>query len=200
MNSYVENHLRHLYLAFHKARENKSAAAEEMVRRNARTKREVAYQPGQKVWVSDPAASAGGKRKLGMPYKGPGTVVKSIGIEGHEVVYKVRMTDGKESNVHHNRLKPYVERQEKQEQRTEERAESKTPGDPEEPERSKSKNLTQRPTNELEVDGRKTFRDLMLWWEREQPEHKGGCRPYRTRFGRTIRPTSRYQAGMPSGR
>ena len=200
VNSYVENHLRHLYLAFDKARENKSAAAEEMVRRNARTKREVAYQPGQKVWVSDPAASAGGKRKLGMPYKGPGTVVKSIGIEGHEVVYKVRMTDGKESNVHHNRLKPYVERQEKQEQRTEERAESKTQGDPEEPERSKSKNLTQRPTNELEVDGRKTFRDLMLWWEREQPEDKGGCRPYRTRFGRTIRPTSRYQAGMPSGR
>ena len=173
-----------------------------MVRRNTRTKRELAYQPGQKVWVSDPAASAGSDRKLGMPYKGPGTVVKSIGSEGHEVVYKGRMTDGKESNVHHNRLKPYVERQEKQELRTGERAESKTQGYPEELERSKSKNMTQRPMNkqEVEVDWQRTFRDLMLWWERKQSEDEGGCRPYRTRFGRTIQPTSMHQAEMPRGR
>ena len=109
IDSYVENSLRYLHAAFEEARNRQNAAAEDMRRRADQARRENHYEPGEKVWVSDPTASAGGKRKLGLAYKGPGTVVRSLGDVQQNNIYKIEMPDGKVNVLHHDRLKPFIE-------------------------------------------------------------------------------------------
>ena len=62
--------------------------------------------PGQRVWVKDHTANVGGKRKLALYYKGPAMVIEKHGSSEEGVTYKVSMPGGKETNVHHNHLKP----------------------------------------------------------------------------------------------
>ena len=199
VKSYVENNLRHLYAAFEKARENQNVAAEEMVKRSSETQRERTYQPGQEVWVSDPAAHVGGKRKLGMPFKGPGIVSQAVGNQGQGVVYKVKMPDGKESTVHHNRLKPFVERKEDEDQA--EKGGVMTDTEVVSPKQTPKEQVGDLPKETLKESpndtARDSFRDLVLWWESEEKD-RGGCQT--TRAGRQVKPVSKYQAGTPSGR
>ena len=104
VDSYVENQMELLNAAFKKAKENVKTASEEMVRRQESRRRQIRYDEGEVVWISDPTAQAGGSRKLGMPFKGPGTIVQVFGNKDEGVVYRIRMPNGKETNLHHNRL------------------------------------------------------------------------------------------------
>ena len=72
-----------------------------------------AYQVGDKVLVRDFTASAGGKPKLGLPYKGPWTVVGHIDERNSGVVYRVVGSDGKTRVLHHNHLKPFKEKRQR---------------------------------------------------------------------------------------
>ena len=72
--------------------------------------REARYTEGQSVCVADYTAQAGGKRKLGMRYKGPGKVVRLERPNYSGMVYRVRMQDRKEVKAHHNHMKPAKDR------------------------------------------------------------------------------------------
>ena len=106
IDSYVDNKLRQLRVAYARVRENIDRATSDMTEARAEVTREVAYVPGQKVWIKDHTASAGGKRKLALHYKGPATVVKRQGSGEEGITYSVSMPGGKEFKVHHNHLKP----------------------------------------------------------------------------------------------
>ena len=71
--------MRHRYIAFEETRKRQETAAKRMVTRAEKEQREHKCQEGEKVWVRDPTANSGGKRKLGWPYKGPATVIRSLG-------------------------------------------------------------------------------------------------------------------------
>ena len=212
INSYVENNLRHLYMAFEKARERQETAAKRMVTRAEKERREHEYHEGEKVWISDPTAHSGGKRKLGWPYKGPGTVIRSLRDDEQSSVYRVRMPDGKESNLHHDRLKPFVEYRDQTEgQRTAARedqrgASSRKRGQTEgqrtaarEDHRGasaprSSPQVTESSPRETLLPPR-LVRDMVLRWENKlTPNEEGSNKPYVTRFGRTVIPVSNYQA------
>ena len=192
VNSFVENRLRHLYRAFENTRRNQTEAAKRMVQRGDHSQREITYHPGDKVWINDPTANAGGKRKLGMPYSGPGMVVRALDDEERPVVYKIRMANGKEVNIHHNRLKPVVERMD----------EIKEPA------------VTRKPTQGtqddklLDVSSKEpvchklrgsnySVGDLVSFLEENGLEGEAATKPYTTRSGRTVKPVDRYQGGIP---
>ena len=78
IDSHVENTLRKQKVAFRRVKENTEQAAREMIQRQEEGCRETGYANGQSLWVTDHTAQAGGKRKLGMRYKGPGKVSGSI--------------------------------------------------------------------------------------------------------------------------
>lgn len=66
------------------------------------------FNEGQRVWLTDPAAHVGGSKKLAYKYKGPYTIVQSVGGSNQpRVVWKIRSERGKEINVHSDRLKLY---------------------------------------------------------------------------------------------
>ena len=137
-----------------------------------------------KVWVSDPTGNSGGKRKLGWPYKGPGTVIRSLRDDKQTNVYRVRMPDGKESNLHHDRLKPFVEyRTEHSEvKRTEVQGEKRMGFAP-----SSQPHETLLPPHAV--------RDMILGWEAKLLPSESRIKvPYVTKFGRTVKPVTTYQA------
>lgn len=204
VESYVENQMKLLDAAFRATTENMMTAAKEMVRRQGTRKRQLRYEKGDVVWVSDPAAQVGGKRKLGMPFKGPGTIVHVFGVGDGEVVYKVMMPDGKQTNVHHNRLKPFKERIEKRldhDLDTTERPagepvneefgiEAQTTGNQD---KNTAKLREEVRPQQSNLPQRKTVQDMILWWNNGRAG--GQTRPYTTRAGRPVRPVARYQAG-----
>ena len=177
--------------AFRKTKENAKAVAADMVQRQAPRTREKRYKAGEMVWVSDPAAHAGGKRKLWMPFKGPGVIVQAYDTEDDAVVYKVRMPNGKEANLHHNRLKPFKERTEE------------SSGQASEPATGASGKEDGRPKGQANVETQqggallpeKIVWDMISWWENNQNQNDPEGL-YKTRSGRQVRPVSRYQAGQ----
>ena len=106
VRSFLEDRAKALQGAFQTVRRNSEVAARATKERFDERQNMAHYSKGDKVWVSDPTAEAGGKPKLGLPYKGPATVIRSYGPKGQEVVHKVQGENGKATNVHHNRLKP----------------------------------------------------------------------------------------------
>ena len=62
------------------------------------------------MWVRDHTSAVGGKPKLGLPFKGPVTIINKQGTPGKEVTYKVRDESGKTRTVHHNDLKEFIPR------------------------------------------------------------------------------------------
>ncbi|KAF0294072.1 hypothetical protein FJT64_008212 [Amphibalanus amphitrite] len=70
----------------------------------------TAYPTGLKVWVRDHTAAVGGKPKLGLPFKGPVTIVERRGTPGEEVTYRIQDVRGKTRVVHHNDLKEFIPR------------------------------------------------------------------------------------------
>ena len=174
IDSYVENTLRRLKVAFHRAKTNTDEATREMVQRQEDVCREATYTEGQSVWVADHTAHAGGKRKLGMRYKGPGKVVRLEGPSEEGVVYRVRMPDGKDVKVHHNHLKPAKERQQ---------------------DMDASRPLGRPPkgdsTTKIDVEKGMEIPDLVWTLESCEKSEQPG---YRTRYGRTVKPVQKYQA------
>ena len=104
VRSFVEDRSRTLQKAFEDARARSKEAATKMQERYDKKASPTHYEVGDEVWVTDPTAAAGGKPKLGLPYKGPSTIVKTYGEQS--VVHKVQGKGGRTVNVHHNRLKP----------------------------------------------------------------------------------------------
>ena len=110
VRSFPENRRRALMKAFGDVRRATTKAAAEAAKRYDQDSRYTAYQIGDKVWIRDHTASVGGKPKLGMPYKGPGVIVRAIGEAGKEVTYQVRLPGSKDRIIHHNDLKPLIQR------------------------------------------------------------------------------------------
>ena len=106
VRSYLEDRLRAMRAAYSRVRSNSARASREAAERYDQKQCNERYQVGDKVWVRDFRAAAGGKPKLGLPYTGPSTIIGKIGFDGREVVYKVASKDGKVRNLHHNHLKP----------------------------------------------------------------------------------------------
>jgi hypothetical protein len=64
------------------------------------------YEVGQRVWVLHPHVPRGMSKKLRAPWRGPFVIVKKVG----ELNYHVKHVGGRQvTNVHINKLKPYIE-------------------------------------------------------------------------------------------
>lgn len=195
VKSYVEHELKTLREAFADAREKMLKSAENMCQRQEESRKEADYLPGQEVWVTDPTAHAGGKRKLGMFYKGPGTVVGHVGPPSESVVYKIKMADGREVNVHHNRLKPVKIRRDEPRRFRPSDADSPKPT---EKEMSRTSlpgvvdvtNETQRAKREQSVDVKAATNTFPLLFSDLSTDRES----YVNRYGRICRKTNRYQA------
>ena len=146
-----------------------------MIQRQEEGCRETGYANGQSVWVTDHTAQAGGKRKLGMRYKGPGKVVRLEGPNETGVVYRVRMPDEKEVSVHHNHLKPVKERHQDNDgsRSSEQTGDDPTITETEEDEKISDLIWALEPSDKSKVD--------------EEPR-------YVTRYGRRVEPVQKYQA------
>ena len=177
IDSYLENTLQKLSIAFDRVKENTQKAVSEMVQRQKDICREARYIEGQSVWVKDHTAHAGGKRKLGLHYKGPGKVVQMVGPSDSGVVYRIKMPDGKEVKVHHNHLKPAKTRQEDM-------------NEPRSSGRTHKENVT-----ETTVEEDMKIPDLV--WALESCKKtkvvEEGPR-YVTHYGRVVQPVQKYQA------
>ena len=65
------------------------------------------YREGEKVWLYNPQSKKGRSPKLQTPWEGPWEVTKQV----TDVVYRIQKTPkGKLKFVHHDRLKPFHER------------------------------------------------------------------------------------------
>ena len=120
IQSFPEERQRALKKAFEDVRRATTKATSESARRYDQVGRHAAYKVGDRVWIRDHTAAVGGKPKLGMPYKGPGTIMKAIGETDKEVVYEVRLAGSKDRVIHHNDLKPLIQREDPGSQRDEE--------------------------------------------------------------------------------
>jgi len=69
------------------------------------------YGKGEKVWLNNPQSKKGRSPKLQTPWEGPWEITKQV----TDVVYRIQRTPkGKPKFVHHDRLKPFHERQNNQ--------------------------------------------------------------------------------------
>ena len=197
VRSYIEDTLRKLRVAFLKVKENTDQAAREMVQRQEGVSRETKYTEGQGVWVADHTAQAGGKRKLGMRFKGPGKVIGMEGPSASGVVYRVKMPDGKEVKIHHNHLKPAKERRQ-------DVKESRPLGRHHGGDNITTTEVGTRPLGRhhggnnittTEV-GRATKIPNLVWAldSCERTEVSEGEPRYVTRYGRVVQPVRKYQA------
>ena len=82
VKGYLEERLSAMKEAYARARANMTGAATEATRRYNTKRRARSYRRGDKVWVRDFRASAGGKPKLGLQYRGPWTVLGSSDPRG----------------------------------------------------------------------------------------------------------------------
>ena len=191
VRSYLEDRLRAIRAAYEQVRRNSAQAAAKATQHYNKRQCAENYKEGDKVWVRDFRAAAGGKPKLGLPYKGPSTIISRVGSPGREVAYKVQSKDGKVRVVHHNHLKP-----------------AKATNDPPtNTDRGRITDPTDLPSGTREdgegvgrgpwsVAGEKWLKSLLLLERRKEesaPPH-GPPNPYRTRSGRVSRPAARYQA------
>ena len=208
VRSYLEDRLRVIRAAYERVRSNSARASQEACKRYNQKGRAHAYQVGDKVLVRDFTASAGGKPKLGLPYKGPWTVVGHIDERNSGVVYRVVGSDGKTRVLHHNHLKPFKEKRQ--------RTGGERTGQDREATRVRQAAPTPRPAAE---QGGGRFADdersgipqhLLLFQCRppaagapggvgegraDEPPVYGPPTPRFTRAGRMSRPVVRYQAG-----
>ena len=189
IDSHVEDVLRKLRTAFGKVKENTERAAYEMIKRQGDVCRESNYAPGQKVWLTDHTAQAGGKRKLGMRYKGPGEVIRQEGPREDGVVYRVRMPDGKEVKTHHNHIKPMKERQ--QGSRSDGMSRRTEPTEDDGISTDQEERDTVQPTEERELSDNPNLMWILGSGQKSKEEEKSG---YVTRSGRTVQQVVKYQA------
>ena len=106
VRSFLEDRLRSMRTAYNNVRRNAARTAKEAAERYNAKQCAEEYHIGDKVWVRDFRAAAGGKPKLGLPFTGPSTIIGKVGAPGKEVAYKVANKDGKVRVLHHNHLKP----------------------------------------------------------------------------------------------
>jgi len=95
-----------LHNVHNSARDNLKLAADTQKRQYDQRVHVHVYNPGDKVWLSQTRRVRGICPKLQPKWVGPYTVLTKIS----DVVYQIQKTNGK-SIVHHNRLKPYLERE-----------------------------------------------------------------------------------------
>ena len=108
---YVQDMTRSLTQAQHRVQENIIREARKRRERQARDVRQISYQVGDMVWLYKPIRRAGRSPKLQMPWCGPYEVVTVL--QGG-MTYRIRLAGKRKSRVvvHHDRLKPYKQREE----------------------------------------------------------------------------------------
>lgn len=193
--TFLNERLKNMKRAFASVRRSSSDAAARMAVRHDSRVNFTPYTTGSKVWVRDHTASVGGKPKLGLPFKGPVTIIEKLGTPGKEVIYRVQDNQGKTRIVHHNDLKEFIHR------RTDSQSAPRpsgsltqnkfTPAEGTlcEPEYSQDVQLEIPLMNLLGGVGSPVGTDL----QREVPGTPAA--PYVTRSGRVSRPPERFQAG-----
>lgn len=107
IQSYLADRLRATRDAFQRVRKATARAAVRAGGKQDIRPFDGEYKVGDKVWVRDFRIVVGGKPKLGLPYKGPNTVVGKVG----QVVYKVQDDQGKVRTMHYNHMKPVKSRE-----------------------------------------------------------------------------------------
>ena len=89
------------------ARDNLNIASRRQKRLYDQRSRANSYREGEKVWLYNPQSKKGRSPKLQTPWEGPWEVTKQV----TDVVYRIQKTPrGKPKFVHHDRLKPFHER------------------------------------------------------------------------------------------
>lgn len=108
--TFLNKRLKNMKRVFAQVRRASSQSAARMAVRHDSKLNFTAYPTGLKVWVRDHTAAVGGKPKLGLPFKGPVTIVERRGTPGEEVTYRIQDVRGKTRVVHHNDLKEFIPR------------------------------------------------------------------------------------------
>lgn len=109
IRSYLAERLKAISSAYKQVMRKTQESANKMAARYDEHASGEAYTTGDRVWIRDHRASVGGKPKLGLYYKGPGTIISRLGGE-RGVTYRVRDDKGREKVLHFNQLKPALER------------------------------------------------------------------------------------------
>ena len=120
-----------------------------------------------------------------MPFKGPARVIRVVG-SSDSVLYEVETPDGKKTNLHHNRLKPVLER-------GEDRVEDERPLPMSDHENGggggKYQDITGKDPSDINRAGRPIIPPWLFGTSETTPRD-----PYVTRYGREVRPLQVYQA------
>ena len=148
-----------------------------------------AYEIGDRVWIRDNRASVGGKPKLGLYFKGPGSIIRRLG-GGRGVTYLVRDDNGREMVLHYNRLKPAIERS-----ATPNEKNFAAPPTSLKQSRSEAAETTDSSTRERE-ELQEDLDVMRLYLAGKQAQNIANLgdrpNPYVTRYGRVSRPPVRY--------
>ena len=190
VRSYAEDRLAAMRAARELAKKNAGTAAKYATGMYDRKARQRVYHAGDKVWVRDFRAAAGGKPKLGLRYKGPWVVEGQGSKDGRGVIYRVRDSAGKTKVWHHDHLKPY----DGDNGSGGPQQGCARPGQPPE-----------LPLSRTDGWPRQVGPLIAVWCARHRPDRgtglvpppdtHGPLPPYRTRYGRLSRPPAHYQAG-----
>lgn len=203
--TFLNNRLKTMRRAFAQVKRASSRAAARMADRHDSKVRFTAYPTGSKVWVRDHTSAVGGKPKLGLPFKGPVTIIDKQGTPGKEVTYKVRDESGKTRTVHHNDLKEFIPRLTDPQPASVDLGSRINQADVQGGGRKEEDEAIQptRYDREYQHEGSIPFIPLMVVRrpggedvrDRHPPREVVPPGPYVTRYGRISRPPERYQAG-----
>ncbi|XP_043206108.1 uncharacterized protein LOC122372666 [Amphibalanus amphitrite] len=95
---------------FEEVRRKVAAAIEEAAakRRQRQVVNQMQYQVGDRVWLHRAVGRKGLSPKLQSPWSGPFDIIEVLSPQN----YRLRLKNGRKVVVHHDHLKPYVEREE----------------------------------------------------------------------------------------
>lgn len=195
IRSYLSERLRAIVDAYKVVtRKTQECAKKAATRHDEHTSGE-AFASGDRVWIRDNRVSVGGKPKLGLYYKGPGTIVSRLGGD-KGVVYRVRDDKGQEKVLHFNQLKPAVvwggtppgenhHRTSREPPREEDPGEAPLGGENPDKTNSQPERTVGNTESRTEVSDDDLATDLMLYYGTQPTE-------YITRSGRVSRPPVRF--------
>ena len=107
LHFHLEKTIENLQDAQKRAQINIQRAQQRAKNYHDKTLRIQSYTPGSRVWVYNPTIKPGLSRKLQSKWFGPFNVIKKVGEVNFQVGTENKILP---SLIHHNRLKPYIDR------------------------------------------------------------------------------------------
>ena len=119
-------------------------------------------------------------------------MIRSLCDDVCGIVYKIKLPDGNESNIHHDRLKPFIVRREPDKDQSRARRGDRRVAFTPKPDATPLQKLLLSPKVQDMVILKNE--DIEIPSETSTQNEDGNHNPYITRYGRTIKPVIKFQA------